>query len=363
MVKSVYIHIPFCKNICHYCDFSKVIYQSNWVTDYLKSLKDEIKREYQNSVISTLYIGGGTPNSLSYKEMKQLLDITKIFSLEQQYEFTIECNIEDLTLDKIKLMKQYGVNRISLGVQTTQNKYLKLCNRNHTYSMVKEVIQIIKQEGIDNINVDFMYGFPNQTLKEVKEDIERILKLDVTHISTYSLMIEPHTVFYQKNISNIDQDLDFNMYQIIMQKLKDNHYEHYEISNYAKDGYVSKHNLTYWNNEKYYGFGLSASSYIGDKRKTNTKNLKKYLENNNCIWEIEEITPKLKLEYEFILGFRKIKGIEKKVFYQKYHFPIEEHKIVKKLLREEKLKQNAEYIYIDEKHLYISNEILLHFIS
>ncbi len=359
MIKSVYIHIPFCKNICHYCDFPKFYYQKDWVTSYLKRLKEDIIEEYQKEPLETLYIGGGTPNCLSLSEFKELLQITKLFHLASSYEFTVECNIEDLSMEKIELMKQYGVNRISLGVQSMNPKYLSLCHRRHTKEMVIEIVQKLKLE-FSNINCDLMYGFPNQTVEEVERDVLDFIQLGISHISTYSLMIEPHTVFYQK-YRPIDEDLDFKMYQMILKKLKEHDYYHYEISNFAKKGFESRHNITYWNNEYYYGFGLGASSYLKSRRKTITKNLNKYLVQKE-IMEEEKITRSLQLTYEFILGFRKVRGISKEQFYQKYRFDLITHPVVKKLLQEKKLKQNKEYVYIPEEKLYVSNDILVEFL-
>lgn len=362
MIKSVYIHIPFCKNICHYCDFAKLHYHSNWVIQYLEELKKEILLEYKKDKIDTLYIGGGTPNCLSIDEFQYLFEMIHIFQFNTDYEFTVECNIEDLNLEKIRIMKKAGVNRVSLGVQTLQDKYLKLCNRKHNKEMVKKVVSSLKEEGITNINFDLMYGFPDQTVEDVKKDLMEYMEFDISHISTYSLMIEPHTVFYHQGVKNIAEEVDAMMYELINQFLKENYFQHYEISNFSKEGYQSRHNLTYWNNEEYYGFGLGASSYVGEIRKTNTRHFKKY-STEKKIEEMEKITDLLKLEYEFILGFRKIEGIHKATFYEKYHMDMIKMPKVEELLKKGDLKQNKEYIFIPEEKLYTSNEILLNFIS
>ena len=272
---SIYIHIPFCKTICSYCDFCKFYYNEKWVDNYLIALEKEIKSKYKNESIDTIYIGGGTPTSLNIKQLERLLQLTKLFNFKK-IEFTIETNV-DLSLDKIKLLKQYGVNRISIGVQTVNRKHLKFLNRNHTKEEVINLVNILKQYNF-NINIDLMYGMPNQTLKELEEDLDFVLNLDVNHISTYSLIIEPHTKIYIDNVTNIDEDLDYRMYQLINQKLKD--YIHYEISNFAKDDYYSKHNLVYWNNLEYYGFGIGASGYIDSVRYDNTRSYQNYLNGN-----------------------------------------------------------------------------------
>ena len=354
---SIYIHIPFCKNICSYCDFAKFYYNEKWADDYLIALEKEIKSKYQNELIDTIYIGGGTPTSLNTKQLEKLLNITKLFNFKN-IEFTIETNV-DLSLDKIKLLKQYGVNRISIGVQTVNQKHLKFLNRNHTKEEIIDLVNLLKKYDF-NINVDLIYGMPNQTLKELEEDLDFILSLDVNHISTYSLIIEPHTKIYIDNITNIDEDLDYQMYQLINQKL--NNYIHYEISNFAKDGYYSKHNLVYWNNLEYYGFGIGASGYIDGYRYDNTKSYQSYLK-GNYILEKHKLSKIEKIENEFILGFRKLEGINIIDFKNKYNIDVLDIDIVKQLLKESKLLIDNNHLKINPKYIYISNTILVNFID
>lgn len=354
---SIYIHIPFCKTICSYCDFCKFYYNEKWVDNYLIALEKEIKEKYKNESIATIYIGGGTPTSLNIKQLEKLLKLTKLFNFEK-IEFTIETNA-DLSLDKVKLLKQYGVNRISIGVQTVNPKHLKFLNRNHTKEEVINLVNLLKQYDF-NVNVDLMYGMPNQTLKELEEDLDFILSLDVNHISTYSLIIEPHTKIYIDNVTNIDEDLDYQMYQLINKKLKN--YVHYEISNFAKEGYYSKHNLVYWNNLEYYGFGIGASGYIDGVRYDNTRSYQNYI-NGKYILESHKLSKGEKIENEFILGFRKLEGINILDFKTKYDMNILNIDIVKKLLKEGKLSVNNGYLKINPKYIYISNTILVNFID
>ena len=354
---SIYIHVPFCKTICSYCDFCKFYYNEKWVDNYLIALEKEIKEKYKNESIATIYIGGGTPTSLNINQLEKLLQLTKLFNFEK-IEFTVETNV-DLSLDKIKLLKQYGVNRISIGVQTVNQKHLKFLNRNHTKEEVINLVNLLKQYDF-NINIDLMYGMPNQTLKELEEDLDFILSLDVNHISTYSLIIEPHTKIYIDNITNIDEDLDYQMYQLINKKLKN--YVHYEISNFAKDDYYSKHNLVYWNNLEYYGFGIGASGYIDGVRYDNTRSYQNYL-NGNYLFESHKLSKKEKIENEFILGFRKLEGINILEFKAKYDMNVLDIGIVKKLLKEGKLSVDNGYLKINPKYIYISNTILVNFID
>ena len=194
MISSVYIHIPFCSNICTYCNFCKFYYNEKMVFDYLNSLEKEIQKRYKGEVLKTLYIGGGTPSSLKIDELEKLFRIIKKFNLSENCEFTVEVNPENIDLEKLLLMKKYKVNRISMGVESTNARNLEYLGRCHDFTLVKEKINLIKEVGISNINVDLIYGLKNQTLKDLEIDLDNLLSLDVKHISTYSLMIEPHTI-------------------------------------------------------------------------------------------------------------------------------------------------------------------------
>ncbi len=362
MIESAYIHIPFCNHICHYCDFAKFLYQKKWVSKYLIALEQEIKNNYQGEPLKTIYIGGGTPTSLDVSELEQLLKIMNTFHFQKEYEYTIECNVESLTEEKIKCMKAYGVNRISIGVQTFHSKYLKNMNRYHTKEQVIQTISILKKYGFQNINIDLMYALPNETIEEVKSGLCDFLKLNIPHISTYSLMIEPNTSFYLQHVTSIEEELDAQMYEEICDTLKQNGYEHYEISNFAKKGYASKHNLTYWNNQYYYGFGLGASGYIKEVRYTNTRSFTNYC-NYSFRLEQEKIDQKTKMENEIILGLRKLEGVNMLLFEQKYGRSIESVFPISKLLKEGKLQIQNGYLQIPEKYLYLSNDILVQFIN
>ena len=360
--KSVYIHIPFCDSICSYCDFCKFIKNDEWIDKYLNSLENEIKTKYKGEKLETIYIGGGTPSCLNIEQLNKLFNIIKIFNKSTNIEFTFECNIENITEDKLNVLYNNGVNRLSIGIQTFNEKYLAFLNRNHTKKDIIEKINLAKNIGFKNINIDLIYALHNQTLEELNEDIEEFLKLDITHISTYSLIIEPNTKVYIDNIENIDEELDYEMYKLICNKLKDNRYNHYEISNFSKEGYESKHNLTYWNNNEYYGFGLGASGYIDNIRYDNTRSFNKYLK-GEYIKESHILDLKEKIENEFILGFRKLKGINKKEFKNKYNKDIKNIEVVNKLLGENKLLQDEKNIYINPNYIYVSNDILVEFIN
>ncbi len=356
MIKSCYIHIPFCKKICTYCDFCKFYYNDEWATKYIKSLDNEIKLNYKGETLNTLYIGGGTPSSLDIDLFEKLLKVCKRFKLNDNYEFTIEFNPEDINEDKLSLCKKYGVNRISIGIESFNKDNLKYLGRD--YLNFKEKINLVKKY-FDNINVDLIYGLSIEDINVLNNDIDNLLELDVPHISCYSLIIEEHTVLNNKGTKEISEDLDYDMYKLINDRLKD--YNHYEISNYAKDGYESKHNLTYWDNEEYYGFGVAAASYIGNKRILNSKDILSYLDNEYKTFE-EELTIEDKISYELILGFRKTKGININDFYNKYNKNMIDLYNIKELIKEGKLVVKDDYIFIDDKYLYIENEILSNFV-
>ena len=355
-MKSVYIHIPFCSNICSYCDFPKIYYHKKWINDYLEALNREIELRYKGELIETIYIGGGTPSSLEIEELEKLFSIIR--KIKSNYlEFTIECNLDNLTKEKIDLFKKNNINRISIGIESFDKKNLKFLNRNLNNL---ELIPYMKKIGIDNINVDLIYALPTESKKTLINDIDKLLELDVPHISTYSLIIEPHTMIYNKKIENIDDFLDLEMYNIICSKLKA--YNHYEISNFSKKGYESKHNLTYWNNEHYYGFGMGASGYIDNIRYTNTKSINEYIK-GNYILEEEKLDIKETMENEMILGLRKLEGVNISNFKKRYNKEIKEVFKIDKLIEEGKLLIENDYIKINSKYLYVSNEILINFIG
>ena len=358
-MKSLYIHVPFCTHICSYCDFPKMFYIKKWIHPYLKMLEKEIRENYKGELLNTIYIGGGTPSALSLEELKELLEIVKMLHVTKNIEYTIECNLENLTKEKILLFKEYGVNRLSIGIQTFQKKQEQFLNRK---MISTEMIEFAKIQGFSNINIDLIYALPNETIEELKDDLEQLIKLDVPHISTYSLMIEPHTILSEKQTNPIDEDLDATMYQIICDTLKKHGFKHYEVSNFSKEGYESKHNLNYWNNLEYYGFGLGASGYVGNTRYTNTRSITKYL-NHEFRLEEEKLSEKDKMSYEMILGLRKLEGVSENTFYSKYQKRIDEVFDIIELIERKKLIKEDHYLKIDEKYIYLSNDILINFVG
>ena len=360
MVKSAYIHIPFCESICAYCDFCKFLYNNEWVDRYLKELKKEIELNYKGEDLKTIYIGGGTPSSLNLKQLKLLLDICSVFKKTKNYEYTVEVNIENINEEKAILLKEYGVNRISVGVETFNSKLLKVIERSHTKDMVLSKILMLKQY-FNNINIDLMYALPNETLSDVKSDLASFLSLDVPHISLYSLIIEQHTKFSVKKIEYIDEDLDYEMYKYINKVLKENGYIHYETSNYAKDGFQSMHNLTYWHNLEYYGFGIGASGYLNNVRYENTHSINNYL-SGNYVMDSHELSKLESMQNFVILGLRMIEGISLSEFKERYNQDLEDVFEIREMLEDGRLEINNNRLFINDKYTYLANEILINFI-
>ena len=273
MTTSCYIHIPFCDDICSYCDFCKIYKRNGQVLRYLDALEQEIKKHYRGEKLKTIYIGGGTPSCLKVEELERLFEILSLLHKEKEIEYTIECNVESITQEKLMLFSKYGINRISIGIQTVDDISIQKLNRHHTKESVLKTIELVKKMGFTNINVDFMYGFPWQTKDSFEKDLQFFLSLDVPHISTYSLILEEHTVLGNQRLTPLDEELELWMYDTIKETFSQYGYMHYEVSNFARVGYTSKHNLVYWNNEEYYGFGLGASGYVNHIRYENTRSL------------------------------------------------------------------------------------------
>ena len=360
-IKSLYLHIPFCMQICSYCDFCKMFYNEKMVNDYLEELGKEVEKEYQNDTLKTIYIGGGTPSSLKLYQLDKLFSITNKLNIEDNYEFTFECNISDINIDLLKKLKQNKVNRISIGIETINEKFYSLINR---YNNKEDIIQKINltKKYFNNINIDLMYGFPNETKEDLENDLNFFKELEVPHISIYSLILEENTKLYINKTEPLNEELESEMYYYIIKYLKELGYNHYEISNFSKEGYESKHNLTYWNNEEYYGFGLSSGGYVNDIRYTNTRSLNNYLKGNYKLEE-EKMTINTKMENEMILGLRKMKGIKKDEFFSKYNFKIEDIFDIINMVDKKLIEDKEGYIYIPEDKLYLSNQILINFIG
>ena len=338
-----------------------MLYNKELVSKYLNSLKKEITLRYGNEILDTLYIGGGSPSSLDIEEIEKLFKIIKNIKLTKNYEFTYEMNLSDINEEKLIYLKDHRVNRLSIGVESVNSKFFKFLNRFSYKDLVIKKINLVKKY-FSNYNIDLMYAFPNQTLEEVISDLSFIVSLNPSHISIYSLIIEEHTKIFIDHVKNIDEDLESEMYYSIIRYLKEKGYNHYEISNFSKKGFESKHNQVYWNNQNFYGFGLGASGYINDIRYTNTKTIKNYI-NGNYVDTLERISKRENMENELIFGLRKIKGVNKKNFFDKFNVNIYDMFDIINLIKNKLLVDDGENIFIPEDKLYVSNSILVNFIG
>lgn len=310
--KSLYIHIPFCDHICSYCDFTKLFYNQKFEKDYIKALKNEIKSTVTNKV-STLYFGGGTPTSLSDEGFEDILKFASNYLDKKDYEFSVEANVENLTKEKLEIMKAQGVNRLSIGVQSTCNSLLKEIGRHHTFEEAKEIVFLAKSMGFNNINIDLIYGFKNETLNDLEKDLEEFIKFDIDHISTYSLIVDKGSILYNKKYPVQEENESRKFYEFIVSYLREHGYERYEISNFARNKKYSRHNLTYWHNEEYFGCGLGASGYVKNVRYENTKSLTNYLKEKYVAFK-EEITNQSLEEYFLLTNLRLENGFDTKKY-------------------------------------------------
>ena len=315
-IKHLYIHVPFCSSICFYCDFCHRVYEKKTAVHWLERLRKEIEENCLGSY-ETIYIGGGTPSCLEADELDRLLSMVKPYA-ENVTEYTVEVNPESLNEEKIKLLRKYGVNRISMGVQSSDDEILRSLNRRHTFADAVKKIGMLRKHGITNISVDLMYSLPGQDLNILKKTLDDVLQLDVPHISLYSLTVEENTVFGRKGITPLDEETEADMYEMICETLKRNGYLHYEISNFCKEGYGSRHNLGYWNYEDFLGISMGAAGKIGNIRYTNTTSFKRYFESEDIRDEIVELSREDMMFEHIMMSLRTAEGLDLKAFNETY---------------------------------------------
>ena len=361
MINCVYIHIPFCEKKCKYCSFCS--FSLLKIKDeYINALIKEIKFFYKNEDLKTIYFGGGTPSLLDINDIKKILEN---FNFNSKTEITIEINPHNISKEKLIAYKNLGINRISVGVQSFDNKILNTIGRNHTTNEALDVINMIKNVGFDNFSIDLIYGLPNQTIKNWQDTLDIALNINPAHISLYGLKIEKGSYFYKYPPKNLPNDeMQAKMYKIAINKLKQK-YIHYEFSNFAKnENYYSRHNSSYWECKNYYGFGLSASGYVENKRYTNTFNFREYLK-NPLKKEYEILNKENMIEEEIFLGLRLTKGIDFNKINNKYNIDI--YKIYKnefeKFLNLNLMEKTQNGVKLSQKGILLSNEILCEFIK
>lgn len=330
MIQAAYVHIPFCEHICHYCDFNKVLMQGQPVDDYLTALEKEIKITISKTPIDqmqTIFVGGGTPTSLNEQQLFRLVEmINHYLPVGKDYEYTFEANPGDLTREKLQILKDAGVNRISLGVQTFNDELLKRIGRVHCKRDVLKAVEALKNLEFKNISIDLMFSLPGQTIADFRDTLKTAFLLDIPHYSAYSLIIEPKTVFYnlmkKQKLHTPGEDAEAEMYELLMVEMDKHGHQQYEISNFSRPGFESRHNLTYWNNEEYFGFGAGAHSYVNGWRQANIGPLKKYMdhlwEEKLPVFEKNKLTKAEQMEEEMFLGLRKAEGVSVSTFSEKF---------------------------------------------
>lgn len=368
---SAYVHIPFCTQICYYCDFSKVFIKNQPVDDYLQALIREF-RSYDIKSLRTLYIGGGTPTSITAQQLDYLLtELTRGLDLSQLEEFTIEANPGDLTVEKIAVLQKSAVNRVSLGVQTFNDRHLKQIGRSHNEAQIYSTIDALKAAGFHNISIDLIYALPGQTMEDVKENVAKALALDIPHLSLYSLILEHHTVFMNRmrrgKLNLPTEDLEAEMFEYIIYQLEQNGFEHYEISNFTKPGFESRHNLMYWDNVEYYGVGAGASGYLDGVRYRNRGPIQHYLKGvneGNARLSEEVLTKEEMMEEELFLGLRKKSGVSIKRFEERFGLSFDGcyGQIVKELQANGLLKKDKDFIRMTKRGLFLGDTVAEKFI-
>ena len=358
---GIYVHIPFCKKKCDYCDFISYCGKDSIIPKYIEAVKKEIELQKIKPQITTIYIGGGTPSYIDSKYIKEIMAEIKKKNVVENAEITIEVNPGTVTKEKLEDYISCGINRISIGLQSTQDNLLQEIGRIHNFEQFLETYNLAKNVGFKNINVDLMLGLPNQRIKDLKESLEKIIKLKPKHISVYSLIVEDNTPIAKKielhELELPDEELERNMYWYVKNTLELNGYIHYEISNFAKKGYESKHNMNCWRQKEYLGIGVAAHSYRDITRYSNTINLEEYirnvksgnLERNRIIHEIQK-EDDTKKEF-MLLSLRTIGGVKISDFKNKFgDNPIYLYRNELKKLSEEKL------ITVDEDKIRLTNK-------
>ena len=325
---GVYVHIPFCKRKCEYCDFISYCDKDNLIETYVEALKKEINLQNIQSYIDTIYIGGGTPSYIESKYIKAIMKEIKNKNIRKNAEITIEVNPGTVTEAKLKDYKECGINRLSIGLQSTKDELLRQIGRIHDYNQFLETYKLAREVGFENINVDLMIGLPNQKIMDLKESLNKIIELQPEHISVYSLIVEEGTPISKKiqsgELTLPNENEERNMYWYVKNTLELSGYNHYEISNFSKKGYESRHNMSCWNQCQYFGFGVAAHSYRDITRYSNITDINEYIKNiqkgnlskNRIIHEIQKESDTEK-EY-MLLGLRKIEGVKINDFKAKF---------------------------------------------
>lgn len=378
---GLYIHIPFCHSKCAYCDFSSYAIgntqNKNAITQYIKALQKEMdlyRETLQNVEVETLFIGGGTPTCIDGKLIHEVLNhLSRITTFSNTAELTIESNPGTINVEKLDHYLAAGINRFSMGLQTTDNSLLHSIGRIHDFNTFVSSFNAIRESGIKNINVDIMFGLPGQTMDNLYHTLNTLIELSPEHISAYALKLEEGTPMYEAEKQGLikmpDELLERSMYHEIIKMLNKNGYHQYEISNFSKKGYESRHNLVYWKNKPYLGLGLAAHSKIGQIRFSNETTLSKYLDrlqnDEKPVLESNEISEKEDLFETIILGLRLNEGLYISQLNKRYNldFVTEYNDIISKLIKQGLVKMDDESIKLTLKGIDLSNQVFLAFMN
>ncbi|SFE30217.1 radical SAM family heme chaperone HemW [Trichococcus pasteurii] len=373
---AAYLHIPFCEHICFYCDFNKVFLEGQPVDEYVDALIKEMqlsKRLHPKEEISTFYIGGGTPTTLNERQLEKLLNgIRSTYALPKGAEFTMEANPESVSFEKLKIMRDYGVNRLSMGVQSFNNDILKKIGRIHTAEQVYTSVADARRAGFENMTIDLIFRLPNQTMADFEESLNKALELDLPHYSIYALILENKTVFYnlmrQGKLPLPSEDTEADMYALAIETMSKNGRNQYEISNFALPGYESQHNLTYWKNESYFGFGAGAHGYIDGIRYHNHGPIQQYLaplrENSLPIIRQQQLSKNEQMEEEMILGLRTMVGVSQQHFADKFQISLLDQyaAVISDLVAEGLLVIDGDRIRLSPRGVFLGNEVFRSFL-
>ena len=374
---GLYIHVPFCVQKCNYCDFNSFKIKGNDKKEYLNAIEKEMKLycdEFKNKQFDSVFFGGGTPSILNIEELKRLVgSVFKNFNIKETAEVSMECNPGTINKEKLIHMKELGINRLSIGLQAIQNHHLKYIGRIHSYEEFEKNYLEAKEVGFDNINIDLMYALPNHKKEEWKESLDKIISLNPSHISAYSLILEEgtklHEMYDNEEFSLLDEDTDIEMYNYTINKLKENGYNQYEISNYSKEYKECKHNIIYWKCDNYLGLGPGASGYIGDIRYNNISDLNEYnhkiSQNIKPIEEETILSEKDKIEEFIFMGLRMNEGISLKVFKERFSISIEDiyKEPIEKLIDSKLLELDKDNLKLTQKGREISITVFIEFIN
>ena len=361
MIKGLYVHIPFCKSICHYCDFCHRLYDEEICSRYLDELEKDLGEAGQKH-FETVYLGGGTPTSLSEQQLEKLLSIIDRYSWDREY--TIEINPETFSPGKAHLLKEHGINRASIGVQSFDEGLLAEMGRRHRNADVINTIDLLRNNGINNISIDLMYGFSNQKVQDVMSDLKKAAELEVSHISIYELEVHDRTVFGARGYQKADDDTCYLMYRSIIDTLADYGYRQYELSNFARNDACSAHNRIYWKYEDFYGAGAGASGKIGNIRYENTDSITRYLSGQHRKEQISLTIDDIRFE-AVMMGLRLLEGIDISEYERRFGCNLLDYyeKPISRNMEKGMLKVDNGHLMVTERGMFLLNDILVDFLD